>query len=339
MSKQKIEGQNTTFRRFHGENDFSIMHSILMASAKADQVIETATVDDIKNWCAPSDRFDPRQNMLFALGKGQDDDYAEIGFSRVSWYTGKENIKLYCHTSYLLPEHRKQGIWSEIVRESEHRLREISAGHTSSRRFFQSWAAETQKEWISVLEREGYKAVRHFNNMIHGLDRIPEPNLPEGLEVRTVQTEDFRRIWGAQKEVQKELFETVAENWTDDNYTAWLKNPSHTPHLWQVAWDGDQVAGMVLVRISEAENRELDRKRGYTEHVFVRRRWRQRGLATALMARSLLTLKNQGMEEAELGVDSENESGAFRFYKGMGYQTVSIDIWFRKAMDVRSEAT
>ena len=218
-------------------------------------------------------------------------------------------------------------------------MREISAGHTISQRFFQSWATETQRAWISVLEREGYKAVRHFNNMIYALDRIPEPNLPEGLEVRPVQTEHFRRIWAAQKEVQKELFETVAENWTDNNYTAWLNNPSHTPHLWQVAWDGDQVAGIVLVRISEAENRELDRKRGYTEHVFVRRRWRQRGLASAPIALSLLTLKNEGMEEAELGVDSENESGAFRFYQGMGYQTVSTDIWFRKAMDVRSEAS
>ena len=50
MPEQRIEEQNLTFRRFNGEADFSIMHSILLASTKADQVIETATVDDIKNW-------------------------------------------------------------------------------------------------------------------------------------------------------------------------------------------------------------------------------------------------------------------------------------------------
>jgi ribosomal protein S18 acetylase RimI-like enzyme len=47
----------------------------------------------------------------------------------------------------------------------------------------------------------------------------------------------------------------------------------------------------------------------------------------------LQVLKAQGMEEAELGVDSENESGAYGFYQRMGYQTFSTDIWFRKPMD------
>ena len=111
-----------------------------------------------------------------------------------------------------------------------------------------------------------------------------------------------------------------------------LENPSHTSHLWQVAWDDDQVAGMVLARINEAENRELDRKRGYTEHIFVRKPWRRCGLARALISSSLRVLEKQGMDEAELGVDSENESRAYDLYRKMGYQTYSIDIWFRKPM-------
>ena len=91
---------------------------------------------------------------------------------------------------------------------------------------------------------------------------------------------------------------------------------------------------MVLNRIDKAANQARGRKRGYTEHVFVRRPWRQRGLASALLATSLRLLKEQGMQEAELGVDAENESGAFGFYQCMGYQTFSRDIWFRKSMDI-----
>lgn len=52
-----------------------------------------------------------------------------------------------------------------------------------------------------------------------------------------------------------------------------------------------------------------------------------------MIARSLQELRNQGMEEAELGVDTENESGAHKFYRKMGYRTFSTDIWFRKPMD------
>ena len=268
MAKQKLEKPNRTFRYFGGEADFTTMRSILIASTKADQIIETATVDDIRNWCTPSKRFDPNRNIFFALGKRQEDETIEIGFSRVSWYTGKEKVGLYCQTSFLLPEHRKQGIWSGMVKENERRLREISAGHPNTpKRFFQAWATETQEDWISVLENEEYQAVRHFNNMLRSLKSVPEQEMPVGLEIRPVQPGHYRSIWEAQKEVHKELFETVAENWTSDNYKAWLKNPSHTSHLWQVAWDGGQVAGMVLARINETENRELGRKRGYTRVV------------------------------------------------------------------------
>ena len=76
----------------------------------------------------------------------------------------------------------------------------------------------------------------------------------------------------------------------------------------------------------------MGRKRGYTEHIFVRQPWRKRGLASVLLTRGLQVLKDQGMQEAELGVDTENESGAHGFYQRMGYQTFSTDIWFRKPM-------
>ena len=90
---------------------------------------------------------------------------------------------------------------------------------------------------------------------------------------------------------------------------------------------------MVLAHLNEQENEKHNRKRGYTEHIYVRPQWRGRGLASALIARSLQVLKEQGMTEAELGVDSENESAAFRLYESMGYKTYSIDTWFRKAME------
>ena len=136
-----------------------------------------------------------------------------------------------------------------------------------------------------------------------------------------------------QKEETRGLFETVVEDWTEDKYQAWRDRPSHTPDLWQVAWDGDQVAGMVLARIDAAENKERGRTRGYTEHIFVCRPWRNRGLASALIASSLRVLKAHGMNEAELGVDSENQSGALGLYQRLGYRTDNTDTWFRKTME------
>jgi ribosomal protein S18 acetylase RimI-like enzyme len=172
--------------------------------------------------------------------------------------------------------------------------------------------------------------------MVRQLDVVPELDLgrlPDSLEVRPVAADHLRKIWEAEAEVNRELFEYVAEQWADEKYAGWLADASHTPRLWQVAWDGDQVAGMVLPRVDEAANGGRSRKRGYTEHVFVRRPWRGRGLAKALIVRSLRFLKEQGMDEAELGVDSENDSGAFGFYSRLGYVTERTDIWLRKPLD------
>jgi ribosomal protein S18 acetylase RimI-like enzyme len=312
------------------------MRAILLASAETDHDDWTPSLDEITTWCAPTARFDPKRQLVFAMAPAQGISAVEVGVSRVSWYTGTNGARIYPQTSFLLPEWRRPGVWPALVREAERSIREMAAGHSSlPERSFQGWATESQTQWIDALKAEGYEAVRHFRNMVRPLESVPDPEggvLPEGLEVRPVVADHMRRIWEAEAEVNRELFEYVAEQWTDDRYPGWLADASHTPRLWQVAWDGGQLAGMVLPRVDEVANRERDRKRGYTEHVFVRRPWRRRGLAKALLVRSLGVLKEEGVDEAELGVDSENDSGAFGFYQRMGYVTERTDIWFRKPL-------
>ena len=74
------------------------------------------------------------------------------------------------------------------------------------------------------------------------------------------------------------------------------------------------------------------RKRGWTENIAVRRPWRKRGLARALIIRSLAMLKAQGMTEAALGVDTQNTSGALRVYESCGFKPVFTSVNYRKEM-------
>ncbi|MCX6100873.1 MAG: GNAT family N-acetyltransferase, partial [Candidatus Bipolaricaulota bacterium] len=279
-------------------------------------------------------KFDPAKQLVFATTAGAPDGAEPLGASRVSWYTGRNDARIYIQTSFLLPEWRRPGVWPALIREGDRRIREMAAGQPSlPERYLQGWATETQTEWIAALKHEGYEAVRHFRNMVHSLGAIPDAELPTGLEVRPLQADHMRKIWDAEAEVNRELFEYVAEQWAVERYGAWLADASHTPQFWQVAWDGDEVAGMVLPRIDDEANRGRARKRGYTEHVFVRRPWRRHGLARALLVRGLRLLKEAGMDEAELGVDSENGSGAYGFYQRLGYVTERTDIWLRKPLD------
>ena len=325
------------FRPFRDEFDYELMRTIVTASSRADHDDWTPSLDEIRAWCAPTARFDPATQLAFASMAGTADGAEPLGVSRVSWYTTRNGACIYAQTSFLLPEWRQPGVWPALVREGDRRIRAMAAGHPSlPERYFQGWATESQTQWIAALEAEGYQAVRHFHNMVRTLDTVPTlataPS-PDGLEVRPVQSDHMRQIWEAQAEVNQGLFEYVAEQWTEEKYPAWLADTSHTPRLWQVAWDGDQVAGMVLARIDDVANRGRERKRGYTEHVFVRRPWRGHGLAKALLVRSLRLLKEEGMEGAELGVDSENDSVAYGFYQRLGYVTERTDIWLRKLLD------
>jgi mycothiol synthase len=99
-----------------------------------------------------------------------------------------------------------------------------------------------------------------------------------------------------------------------------------------VAWDGDQIASVIHNFISEDENAEYQRKRGYTEGICTRRPWRKMGLARALLVQSMQMFKAMGMTETALGVDSQNISGAFRLYEGVGYRKVKQQIVYRKLL-------
>jgi ribosomal protein S18 acetylase RimI-like enzyme len=86
--------------------------------------------------------------------------------------------------------------------------------------------------------------------------------------------------------------------------------------------------------INEHENRELGRLRGLLDSVFVRRAWRGRGLGAALVARSLVLLRDSGMTSAWLGVDADNPTGALRLYEKAGFAVHTRGAAYRKPLEI-----
>jgi len=91
--------------------------------------------------------------------------------------------------------------------------------------------------------------------------------------------------------------------------------------------------GGVMNYLHEKENQEFNRKRGYTEGIFVRRPWRRRGVAKALICRSMRMFRDIGMTETAHGVDANNPTGALQLYTGLGYRVNKEFIIFRKVME------
>jgi mycothiol synthase len=66
--------------------------------------------------------------------------------------------------------------------------------------------------------------------------------------------------------------------------------------------------------------------------VSVRRAWRGRGVASALIVASLHALRERGMAIASLGVDGENLTGALRLYEQLGFRRHKTWISHRKPL-------
>lgn len=317
-----------TFRRFRGEEDFPAMAAVVNESNKADQIDHTESVEDIAATYNNLVNCDPYQDMIFAQARGE-----VIGFGRAWWILKSEGIRTYCHFALMIPEWRGKGVRRAMLLHTERRIREIALDHPKENpQFFETWAADTETDWDSLIRAESYQPVRYLFEMVRpDLENIPDLPLPEGIEVRPVRPEHLRKIWDAAGEAFQDHW--GATEWTDEWFRQWQEKSYFNPELFQIAWDGDEVAGTVLNYISEEENKEYNRKRGYTEEITTRRPWRRKGLARALIARSFKVLKERGMTEAALAVDAENISGALKLYEDLGFRTVKRHTTYRKPLD------
>ena len=316
-----------TFRSFGGEGDFPAMVEIINASNVADDLEGLDTVEGVANDFAHLSNCDLARDMLMAEADGR-----LIGFARVSWWVNDVGERIYGLNGQVHPDWRGKGVGRAMLHWQERRVKEIAATHSAAEpRYLQAFAMDGSQRRLALLKSEGYAPIRFGFMMVRpNLDDLPEMALPEGLEVRPVLPEHRRLIWEALEEAFRDHWGHRAS--TEEEYQGFLNWPDSQPQLWQVAWDieTNQVAGMVLNTIFENENQRFNMKRGWTDPICVRRPWRRRGLARALIIRSLRLLKEQGMTEAALGVDAENPNKALHLYESCGYWPVKRSFTLRK---------
>jgi len=219
-----------------------------------------------------------------------------------------------------------------LLHWAEARAREVAlVDGRSGERSFSSWPDEAQAGAVALFGREGYSIVRYGFMLVRDLaEPIGDRPLPPGLEIRPVVAADHRRIWDGDAEAFRDHWN--AGERTDADFERWFAVPELDTSLWRVAWAGDEVAGSVMSFIYPAENEAFGVRRGWLDHVSVRRPWRRRGLAAALITASLRALQAVGMTEAALGVDAENPTGALRLYEGLGFRRTRTGVTFSKRM-------
>jgi mycothiol synthase len=176
-----------------------------------------------------------------------------------------------------------------------------------------------------LYEQAGYQVTRHSYRMEISLDNAPPPpQWPEGFAVRTMSPGEEERVYDAH-------MASFADTWnfTPESFEVWshwfVKDPAFDPSLWFLVEAGDELAGIAMTRVSENEP-----GLAWVRILGVLPKFRERGLAQALLRHTFAEYASRGLDRVGLGVDAENPTGAVRVYERAGMHVARTNLILEK---------
>lgn len=316
-------------RNYAGPSDVPDIVRIVNAANRVDGVDERWTVAGIQSWVEhPTATFDARRDAIVGELDGR-----VVAAGGLDWVDTRDGeFREYRFWGAVEPELRGRGIGSALLAHHETYARELAAEQRPDRTTVLGTFVPVGRPAEAFMRAAGFEPARWFFDMVRPtLDAITSSPMPAGLELRDVTPDQHPAIWRANREAFRDHWGGADES--PEAMQRVLADPDTDPSLWLIAWDGDEVAGGVWNAIFPEENAELGVQRGWLDSVFTRRPWRGRGLARALIGRSLELLRDRGMSSAALGVDADNPTGALGLYEAAGFTVHDRSVAMRKPLE------
>ena len=226
------------------------------------------------------------------------------------------------------PDHTHRGIGRRVIDRLVECAREIrDTDDPGAPGELKIWV-ETNRPGTGVVGAQaGFETWRYFLRMRRDLgqpvDQIPTP---DGLlirpyrdaddgAVRTVSNESFADHWGSAPMDAARWRAEFADSTSfrpDQSFVALTRPDTES--------DTDRrVVGFLLTSEFRGDCEHRGYRTGYIARVGTSRAARGRGVASALLARTLTGLSESGYRFAELGVDADSPTGAGRLYERAGF--------------------
>ncbi|MGW6130017.1 GNAT family N-acetyltransferase [Cellulomonas sp. NPDC055163] len=251
---------------------------------------------------------------------GLDADGAMRAYAQATTAPGDESLVRAFLLGGVHPAWRGRGVGRAVVAWLDGRGRQLLAesGKDVPGRLA-AYLEDAAPDASRVYARAGFAPIRYYSEMRRPLrDGVPGVPHVDGVQIvpwsperdeatRVAHNEAFADHWGSQPR--------SAEAW------------SHGRSMFAPSWSflavddtTGEVAGYLLSGRYEQDWAVAGYPSGYTELLGVRRAWRGRGLGVALLTAAMRAYAADGMHYAELGVDTENPSGAHGLYASLGYE-------------------
>ena len=318
-------GVSLRLRPYRGSIDHPDMTRVAAAVRADNGDPDLGTVAAMDNHYAHLEHADlPRDCALVELN-GRVVGYGRA--SRQEMITGDRQVEAILNIE---PEARGRGVEELLVGHALARAEELIAEFGRDRPMsVLVYVTSRDQAQLAAVEAAGFRRVRSGVQLVRpNLDDIPDIPLPAGFEIRPIGRDDramHRRVWAAASRAFAESYGEQAQ--TDAQFDRWLKSDEFNPPLWRVAFQGDDIAGQILNYLGDPE--PDGSFIGWTESISTQPQFRRRGLARALLAESLRTVREAGATKAALGADSQNPNDAQGLYESMGFVVVSTTYDYR----------
>lgn len=217
------------------------------------------------------------------------------------------------------PEWRGRGVGRHLLAWQLGRARQLLAasGKELPARIA-GFAEDVQADRHRLLRAGGLTPIRYYAEMDRPLDTEPgEVAAPDGVAILP---------WSERHEEAARLAhnEAFADHWGSEPRTVeqWRSGRAHFVRQWSflaVQTATDAVVGYVQCRRYQDDWEAAGHTAGYIDLLGVVRPWRGRRVAVALLTAAMRAFRADGMEYAEIGVDTANPSGAHGLYTSLGF--------------------
>jgi GNAT superfamily N-acetyltransferase len=229
------------------------------------------------------------------------------------------------------PQYAERGIRETLLMKIEDRARsEKRSGKPIT--LDHSWVYEQDRSTRESLEKFGYRIDRTFHRMQIEMTEPPSlAKLPDGIQIRSFRLgEEERAVYDAYEEAQADEWGHQWLPFDKWQYYFIQAEENFDPTLWFLAVDGDQIAGYIFARAE----RPGDPEEGHIRYVAVRRPWRKRGIALALLRQSFAEFYRRGKRKVGLGVDATSLTGADRLYERAGMRVYQSTLIYKKVLEM-----
>jgi ribosomal protein S18 acetylase RimI-like enzyme len=259
-------------------------------------------VEDVRDWTS---RTDLEHDSWVAED--------EHGFAAVAWMhkSGDLGIGIVA----VNPRAQATEIGSELAENTEQRARAHGAARMHQ---FALGPDDYAKE---LLEGRGYTDVRHFFDMAIELSERPAP--PD-VEVETLSLEEAEQFYEALDAAFQDHWEHHSHPF-DEWWERHQANPTFDPSLWFLIRGDGEIAAV-------ARNEANRNGGGYVGALGVRRAYRGRGYAKALLYRTFTEFWDRGVPRVTLGVDATNPTGATHLYESVGMHVEAENVVYERAL-------